>query len=227
MVVEETDIGRIVEAVRAVLSDGAGIPSERALAERLSVKRHRLRQALEVLRAGGEIGKAKAGRRAATPAPRGEDLVRGTNPVEVVELRLMIEPALARLAALRASPAEISRIVQASTTPAGASYGGADLAFHKAVAAGARNGLAVEFYQLLRQVGTDARVRLAGETSTCPNRLARRDGEHRVIAEAIASRDPDAAEQAMRAHLAAVQRMIIERLNPGLNPGLQPGLTLA
>jgi len=217
MAAEETEIGRIVEAVRAVVAGGIGIPSERALADQLNVKRHRLRQALEVLRLGGEIGKAKAGRRAARPAsPRGEDLVRGTNPVEVIELRLMIEPTLARLAALRASPAEISRIVQASTTPSGASYGGADLAFHKAVAAGARNGLAVEFYQLLRQVGTDARVRLAGETSTCPNRLARRDGEHRTIAEAIAGRDAEAAEAAMRAHLAAVQRVIIERLNPGL-----------
>lgn len=214
---EETEIGRIVEAVRAVVAGGDGIPSERALAEQLNVKRHRLRQALEVLRTGGEIGKAKAGRRAAAPAsPRGEDLVRGTNPVEVIELRLMIEPTLARLAALRASPAEISRIVQASTTPAGASYGGADLAFHKAVATGARNGLAIEFYHLLRQVGTDARVRLAGEVTTCPNRLARRDGEHRTIAEAIAGRDAEAAEAAMRAHLAAVQRVIIERLNPGL-----------
>lgn len=217
LVAEETDVSRIVEAVRGILAQGEEIPSERALAEQLNIKRHRLRQALEVLRSGGEIGKAKAGRRASSPSiPRGEDLVRGTNPVEVIELRLMIEPTLARLAALRASPAEISRIANASSTPAGASYGGADLAFHKAVAAGARNGLAVEFYHLLRQVGTDARVRLAGEVTTCPNRLARRDGEHRAIAEAIAARDPDVAEQAMRAHLAAVQRMIIERLNPGV-----------
>ncbi len=218
LVADESEVSRIVSAVREILAQGSEIPSERALAEQLGVKRHRLRQALEQMRAAGEIGKAKAGRRAASPpAPRGEDLARGTNPVEVIELRMMIEPVLARLAALRASPAEISRIVQASSTPPGASYGGADLACHQAVAAGARNGLAVEFYRLLRQVGTDARVRLAGETTTCPTRLARRDGEHRAIAEAIAGRDPDAAEQAMRSHLAAVQRMIIERLSPGLN----------
>lgn len=217
MVVDDADMGHILEEIRAVLSEDGGIPPERVLAERLGIKRHRLRQALDQLRARGEIGRVKVGRRAARPAPpAGADLARETSPVEVIELRLMIEPALARLAALRASPAEIARIVQAATTPPGASYGGADLAFHKAVATGARNTLAASLYQLLRQIGTDARVRLADETTSCPNRLMRRDAEHRVIAEAIAARDPDAAEQAMRAHLAAVQRMIMERLSTGL-----------
>jgi DNA-binding FadR family transcriptional regulator len=48
-------------------------------------------------------------------------------------------------------------------------------------------------------------------------RLARRDAEHRAIAVAIAARDPDEAERAMRAHLAAVQRQIYDRLTPGSN----------
>lgn len=218
MVADEMELERIAEAVRGVLATEGGMPPERTLAERLGVKRHRLRQALDLMRAAGEIGRVRVGRRALqSHTPRGEDLARATNPVEVIEVRLMMEPALARLAALRASPAEIALITQAATTPPGASYGGADLAFHRAIAAGARNGLAAEFYQVLRQVGTDARVRLSGESTTCPNRLMKRDAEHRAIAEAISARDPDAAEQAMRLHLGSVQRMILERFNPSMS----------
>ena len=53
-------------------------------------------------------------------------------------------------------------------------------------------------------------------TSTCPKRIAQRDQEHRNIADAIAARDPEAAEVAMREHLLLVQRRIIERSNAGL-----------
>ena len=45
--------------------------------------------------------------------------------------------------------------------------------------------------------------------------IAQRDGEHRLIAEAILQRDPEAAEAAMRAHLFSVQRQITERSNGG------------
>src|SRR5690606_26187114 len=103
-----------------------------------------------------------------------------------------------------------------ATTAPGADYGAADLAFHMAVATGARNGLAVELYNLLRRVGTDARVRLGANDVICAKRLQQRDAEHRIIAGTIAARDLDGAEQAMRNHLVAVQRRIIERLTPGL-----------
>jgi DNA-binding FadR family transcriptional regulator len=47
--------------------------------------------------------------------------------------------------------------------------------------------------------------------TTCPKRIAQRDQEHLLIAEAIAQRDPEAAEAAMRAHLQSVQQQINER----------------
>jgi DNA-binding GntR family transcriptional regulator len=49
-----------------------------------------------------------------------------------------------------------------------------------------------------------------------------RDQEHRAIAEAIASRSPDAAEQSMRVHLWRVQREIADRLNPVGTGGQSP-----
>lgn len=212
------DLRPLIEAIRGLVAETGTMPSERAIAEQLRVKRHRLRRALESLRASGELEPARVGRRAAPDMKFRGDLASGTNPVEIIELRTVIEPALARLAALRASPAEISRIQRAAVTPLDAEAGSVDLAFHRAVAAGSRNSLAAEFYALLREVATDARVRLgeAEETRRCRKRIAERDREHAAIAEAIARRDPDAAEQAMRAHLGAVQDQILGRLGPRL-----------
>ena len=206
----------IIDAVREIVSETGSIPSERAVAEQLQVKRHQVRRVLETLRANGELVPARVGRRSA-PAPRlSGDLASATNPLEVIELRTLLEPPLARLAALRASPAEIIRIQRATVTAADADPGAVDLAFHRAVAQGSRNGLASELYALLREVATDARLRLGagGGSRKCPRRVAERDAEHAAIADAIANRDPEAAERAMQDHLVAVQRQILARLSP-------------
>jgi DNA-binding FadR family transcriptional regulator len=211
-----SELDDIIVAIRQLQQDGGKLPSERDLADRLNVKRHQLRKALEVLRHSGDLKPARA-RRAPTALPRhGEELVRVTNPIEVVELRLLMEPGLARLASLRASSFETARIIDAATTPENASSGEVDFAFHLAIVAAARNHLAAEFYKMLRQVGVDARMKVARTAApTCPKRIAQRDGEHRLIAEAILQRDPEAAEAAMRAHLFSVQRQITERSNAG------------
>src|SRR5271154_5280272 len=88
------DLQPLVEGLRSLLAEGA-LPAERKLAERLRVNRYRLRRALEALRATGEIA-PRSGRRGMSSARRGEALVRGTNPTEVIEMRIMLEPALAR-----------------------------------------------------------------------------------------------------------------------------------
>lgn len=210
-------VEEIVEAIRRLQKNGEKLPSERDLADHLNVKRHQLRKALDTLRRTGSLEPARVKRAGSTALPRyGEELIHLTNPLEVVELRLILEPSLARLASLRASPFEIARIADAATTQDHSRSGEVDLAFHLAIASAARNYLAGEFYKMLRQVGVDARVQVAHtEPSTCPKRIGQRDSEHRLIADAIARRDPEAAEAAMRSHLLAVQKRIMERANTG------------
>lgn len=211
----EDDLSALIESIRAILAEQGDLPAERLLAQRLNIKRHRLRSALQTMRDSKELPPTQSGRR---PAERGakeqQTLALITNPLEVIEMRMMLEPQLARLAALRASPSEIARIVGAADTPPGEDYGAADIAFHRAVAAGSRNGLAIELYQILRSVGADARVRLKLAVRQCSERLRQRDAEHRAIAEAIAERDPAAAEQAMKAHLAVVQEKVARAAMP-------------
>lgn len=202
-----------MDALRKTIGNGGALPPERVLAGQLGVKRHRLRQALEVLRAQNEIDPVVRRRPPAAGAP-GEAMIRSTNPIEVIETRMILEPALARLAALRASPEEISRISRAATTASGLPAGQADLLFHRMVAAGGRNGLAADLYALLRKVGTDARLRVGNPQEGAPARVVARDAEHQRIAKAIAARDPERAEAAMRDHLLAVQRRILVWLAP-------------
>lgn len=215
--VAPSELDEIVAAVRRIQHEEGKLPSERDLADQLNVKRHQLRKALEMLRRAGDLEPARP-KRASAALPRyGEELIRLTNPLEVIELRLILEPSLARLASLRASPFEIARIADAASTQDHTRSGEVDLAFHMAIASAARNHLAGEFYKMLRQVGVDARVQVAHtEPATCPKRIGQRDSEHRQIADAISRRDPDAAEAAMRSHLMAVQKRIMERANMGI-----------
>ena len=201
------DIATLVSKLRERLAAGKTLPAERAIAGEYAVKRHRVRQALACLREQGDLDSTRR-----VSATGGELLIRSTNPLEVIELRLVLEPALARLAAVRATPLEIARIMRAATTPPDMQRGTADLAFHKLVAAASGNSLAAEIYALLRKVGSDSRVRVQSTLPACPNRLAQRDQEHHAVAEAIAARDPEGAEAAMRTHLNAVHRVILNRL---------------
>lgn len=206
------DLHDIVVAVRTLAAQQK-LGSERAMAKALNVKRHQLRRALQALRANGELAPAQAKRKPLV-GHNGENLVRATNPMEVIEMRIAIEPFLARLAALRASPAEMAAIEQAATTANGVDSGAADLKFHKLVATSSGNKLAASLYDLLRRVARDARLQLNGLQPPCLKRVQQRDAEHRAIAQAIIARDPEAAEHAMQLHLAAVQRIIIKRLSP-------------
>ena len=209
----DNSVDPILDALRSAIAPDGRREPERVLAQRLGVTRHRLRSALKTLQSRGEIAPAPP-RRGGLGLRDREAMIRATNPLEVIELRIALEPSLARLAALRATPFDIARIGRAATTPVAKDSGAADLAFHRLVATSTRNSLAAEFYALLRRVGTDVRLRLNPDRPACPNRLRERDAEHRAIATAIAARDPDAAEQAMRHHLNAVQEQILGRLMP-------------
>lgn len=212
-----SELSGIMAAVRQLQAAGNPLPSERDLASRLNVKRHKLRQALNELRQAGDLAPSRARKSAQSVHPRySDDLVRVTNPLEVIELRLMLEPSFARYASLRASTLEIGAITQWATTPPDARPEAVDINFHLAIATASRNLLARELFVMLRKIGVDARLRIVGlAPATCTKRIAERDAEHRKIADAIATRDPEAAEAAMRAHLLQVQQRITERSNAG------------
>ncbi|AUT48520.1 FadR/GntR family transcriptional regulator [Achromobacter sp. AONIH1] len=207
------DVTRLITQIRAMIGKGEELPPERLLADQLKVKRHRLRLALETMRDAAELPRPII-RRNDSPVLKSDVVVQGTNALEVIELRIVLEPAIARLAAVRASPVQIAKILEAATTPQGVTRTIGDIAFHKLLADSSGNQLAASLYAFLRRVGSDHRLHVPMASAITSERIQQRDQEHRAIAEAIAARSPDAAEQAMRQHLRRVQREIADRLNP-------------
>ena len=130
----------------------------------------------------------------------------------------IFEPPQARLAALRATPGDIDKLFEAAEASRNAkdpvSYEKADAAFHRRVAAAARNPLLIAIFDAVLEIASEGSWRHGRETAHCINRQAEYAAAHRRIAVAIAGRNPTLAEEAMRAHLNAVQQQLIEHAFP-------------
>jgi DNA-binding FadR family transcriptional regulator len=196
---------------------------ERLLAEQIGVSRRAVRHALDLLEAEGRISRHQ-GRGTficdarAAAVDLGVELEKLTNPVDTLEARMAIEPALARFAALRATRADFDKLFEAAeasrTAADPASYEKADAAFHRRIAIAARNPLLVTIFEAVLHVASDRSWRHGRETAHCINNQARYAAAHRRIAITICERNPAAAEEAMRTHLAAVQQQLIEHAFP-------------
>ncbi|MGD1879976.1 MAG: FadR/GntR family transcriptional regulator [Kiloniellaceae bacterium] len=206
-----------------VLASGERLPPERVLASELAVGRRSLRRALSVLEDEGQISREQ-GRgtfvSASTKLPGlgGDNILEHTNPLEVMEVRLSSEPVMARLAALRASRCDIERLVklaqETESAQGPAAYEAADAAFHRRIAEASRNALFLSLYDTLSASRSDAAWRRLGENAHCFKRQAVYAGFPREIAEAIAARDGEKAEQLMYEHLSDVQRHIHQHIFP-------------
>lgn len=220
------DLAELRSLIAEMAASGGTLPPEREMVLRLGVPRSRLRRVLAEMRDAGHLPPAQVGRRTTREAgPQTDSLARVANPTDVIEMRLILEPQFARLAAVRASAMEIARITRAATSQPDEDYGTPDLAFHLEIASASRNALGRELYRILRKVGSDARVRLPPRRPMCVERRKSRDAEHMRIARAIAERDPDRAEEFMRTHLATVQALVMERIAP--EPADPPGFASA
>lgn len=225
---------------RDFAADGR-MPPERTLATQLHVGRRSLRRALEVLEQEGRIQRhqgrgtfvhtapafgataaiipaSRAGAAGARPAAALDTILDYTNPLEVIEVRLATEPAMARLAALRASAAEIKRLqaLAAKTRAATdtAAYERADAMFHRTIAEAARNALFLTFFDTMSAQQRDAGWRRLGEHAHCFKRQAVYAGFHESIASAIAARNGQEAYAQMLRHLSDVQQYIYEQAFP-------------
>lgn len=187
-------IDDLARQIRELHASGGKMPAERALAERFGVARYTLRRALQLLREQNEIPEARPRSRGRGTKTRHEDLVSVTNPVEVAELRRMIEPVFAKLAAMRATPSDIAAMQK------GLERDGKGPDLHRIIAQATGNALAAEIYGLLRQIESDARLGIRAETG------AESTAHQRALVEAIATRSPDKASAAMSDTLSEIYR---------------------
>jgi len=209
--------------------DGGRMPPERELASELGVGRRSLRRALDVLEQEGRISRHQGRGTFVNEALNGE---RGSGAGLVAllagdaahggpsrALENILEPVIARLAAFRASQAEIKRLqaLAADTRSAGdpASYEQADARFHRTIAEAARNALFLAVFDTLHASQRDVGWRRLGENAHCFKRQSVYAGFHEQISAAIAERNGDRAQELMQQHLSDVQLYIYQHAFPG------------
>ncbi len=200
--------------LKGQLKPGDQLPAERELAQRFGVSRTAVREAVKTLREKGLV-EAYSGRgtfvtNGTSQAIRQSlDLMIRINQQEgsanLAELRMVLEPEIAALAAPRIEEQLLSTMREAVAVmdrnlrdPD--AYVEADLDFHLALAEAAGNPLILSLLDSIVGLLREQRSRIF-DVSGGPERG---QYHHKRILAAIEQRDPEAAREAMRAHLQQV-----------------------
>jgi GntR family transcriptional repressor for pyruvate dehydrogenase complex len=201
------------------LKEGDRLPSVEALARDFGVSRTSIREALHGLAALGVVeihhGRGTFIRASADRVHSSTTWIREQQYQlqELCELRLAVETTAARLAAVKASPDEISAIDDAlahlrESTSDLTQVVSWDTTFHRCVIRAAHNRLLEQALALSNDYLTEARFRM----HSLPGEIDRSINAHERIIEAIRQHDPSAAAIAMREHLRGVEEDLGIRL---------------
>lgn len=199
------------------LRKGDQLPNERSLAEQFGVSRTVIREAMKTLAKDGLVevrtgqgtfvvdGTAGALKNSIQTLMRiGQD---GDRHRELVELRELLEPGVASLAARRADADDLERM-EASIQEMNEAMGDADAfiradnRFHQQLARASRNRLIPRILDSI----VDLLYELRGEIFQVEGGPERGQAHHRTILAAVRDRDATAAKHAMDDHLAQVKR---------------------
>src|SRR6476646_7930696 len=204
---------------------GTRLPREADLAKQLGLSRNSLREAvralsvarvLEVRQGDGTYGSSLEAGELLEPTLLATRLLRGRTVLELFEVRRMLEPEAAAMAAQRADAEviaalkrELDRMVEAGDRVDDLLE--ADTAFHDVIAGAPGNSV---LRALLRSLSTSTvRARLWHGLADRDALDAARD-EHTQIYEAIAARDGDLARSAALMHIAHNEAWLRENLAP-------------
>lgn len=215
------------QIVAGDFSVGEKLPTESRMTEIFGVSRTVIREAIATLAADGLVEARHgagvfvldhpAGRIGAISADIGNRISQAIN---VLEVRMGIEIESAGLAAERRNAAQEARIQEAffefeRLLHQGEPTGKADFAFHREIATATNNPFYVEILDALgdRTIPCDRSSPWYSVEVLSHEYLTGLQREHLLILQAISAGDPDAARDAMRAHLTAAQERYRKRLS--------------
>lgn len=201
------------EIAQGRLKPGDQLPTEQALATTFGVSRNVVREAIARLRSEGRIWSQQG---------RGAFVVESTNPTvltidyealqradsfrSLFELRGILEVQAAALAARRRTEADLTAMGDALAGMRAAPYGSvawlrSDLEFHRTVAEATRNAYMGQFLVFVSERVRES-ILAAGNQQKSDDMARITLGEHERILAAIRAGDAEAAQAAMRDHLA-------------------------
>ena len=199
---------------QGVLQHGARLPSERSLAEQFNVSRSSVREAIRSLELQGLVViRRGSGTFINTEAIEtvvallASTLSAGNETMkEIFEVRHLLEPQIAAVAATRADASEVQRLTeileeQQQQIAKGATGVDADTAFHFALAAATHNSALLKVVSAVEDILRLSRDRSLQE----PGRAQRSLASHRQILEKVMAGDAEGARLAMEYHLTSVE----------------------
>jgi DNA-binding FadR family transcriptional regulator len=213
----------VAEAIRTIkdmildgrLQPGQRLPPERSLSEALGVSRPTVREAIRSLQAM-HILESRHGAGTFVASLSVEELLRPLQFVlalaeggleHLFEVRLMLEPGAAALAAERATDEQIDALRDCAERTQHEAVDDADamlrldIELHEQIVRAARNPLLEHLWAATSALGAESRAYTVRLPGVRPSTI----GEHHAIVEAIAARDPAAAGAAMTAHIARIR----------------------
>jgi len=214
--------GAAVRALRekidaGAFDDGLRLPAERDLAAELGVARNTLRQALQRLEEDGllerHVGRGTFVRR--PEKTNGREAMpllfnmRRASPSDLMEVRLIIEPQVAILAASRASAEDFAVMETAlrnSISARGlAEFEHWDAQLHLAIFRATKNAVLIDYCQAINAARNEPNwYRLKKRTIT-PELRVTYDRQHSDLVSALKDRDTEAARRYANVHLTMVR----------------------
>jgi GntR family transcriptional regulator, transcriptional repressor for pyruvate dehydrogenase complex len=200
--------------LKGALKPGDQLPAERELAQQFGVSRTAIREAVKALREKGLVeaysGRGTFVRDGTSQAIRQSlDLMikigQQDGSPHLAELRAILEPEIAALAAIRIDEQHLASMREAVNVMDGArndpdAYIEADLDFHLCLAEAAANPLILSLIDSIVGMLREQRMRIF-QVDGGPERG---QFHHKRILEAVEKRSPEVARAAMRAHLQQV-----------------------
>jgi GntR family transcriptional repressor for pyruvate dehydrogenase complex len=225
---------RALDGLRALLVQHASdperpLPPERDLAAVFSVGRGSVRRALSILETEGLIWRRQGKGTFVGPIRRSAALnvaalSNRTNLIEVMEARLHIEPSLAALAAVRASPEQVTLLRRLAKQTAQQQRSGddpdelerCDSAFHRGIAEAAGNRLLLDIFELVDTIRVDPTWQALRHRARTADLRTGYMRDHDLIVDAIAQRNSVGAAGAMRSHLRTLQQALDDTIHQDL-----------
>ncbi len=221
---------RVVTALRSQvlageIAPGHKLPTEGQLTETFGVSRTVIREAIASLAADGLVEPRQGAGVFVLEHPTvafgslSQEIKKVSQAINVLEVRMGIEIESAGLAAQRRNAAQEALIQEAffefeRLLKLGEPTGKADFAFHREIASATNNPFYVEILDALgdRTIPCDRNSPWYSVEVLSVEYLTGLQREHLLILNAISAGDPQAAREAMRAHLIAAQNRYRTRL---------------
>jgi DNA-binding FadR family transcriptional regulator len=195
---------------------GEKLPAERQLADAFGTSRTTVRIALDQLEEERLLTRRVGSGTFVNFRPRShtEDIAELTSPVELIEVRLGVEPHMTRLAVLNATGRDIDglgelidRADAAGDDPEEFSMW--DEQFHLRIAECTHNPLMVWIYREINEVRAHDQWDGMKDKVLTPARIAEYNRQHRRLYEAIRTRDVEGAVAIVTNHLHYARRQLL------------------